>query len=67
MKYVARMNSWVHDTEYPITKTFLKKDRAMKYIKQALAIYPYVKITLYKYTNDGKGKQVGVYSQRRKK
>jgi len=54
MKYVARMNTWTHDNDYPITKTFLKKPLALKYIKRALAIYPYTKITLYGYTDAGK-------------
>jgi len=63
MKYVARMNSWVHSGSYPITNTFLKKSNAVKYIKRALAIYPYVKITLYKYTNDGKSSVVKTYKR----
>jgi len=66
MKYVARMNSWVHDTDYPVTKTFFKKERAMKYIKQALAIYPYVTIELYQYKKDGSMKILGNYKQGRK-
>ena len=64
MKYVARMNSWVHDSDYPVTKTFWKKALAMKYIKQALAIYPYVEIELYQYKKDGTMNIVGNYKKK---
>lgn len=61
MKYLAKMNGWTHDRDYPISKTFIKKKTAMAYIKRALNIYPYAKITLYKYTNDGKQSVDGTY------
>jgi len=50
MKYVAKMDSYVHNHNYPVTKTFFEKTSAIEYIKRALKIYPYVKITLFKNT-----------------
>jgi len=61
MRYLAKMNTWTHDRDYPISKTFMKKKTAMAYIKRALKIYPYAKITLYSYTNDGKQKSQKTY------
>ena len=56
--YVARMNSWVHDNNYPVSKTFRGKKPALDYIKKALAIYPYVKITLYKYAGGSSNEEL---------
>lgn len=60
--YLAKMNSWVHSREYPISKTFQTKQKTLSYIKQALSIYPYVAITLYKYTKEGKETKVKTYT-----
>lgn len=52
ISYSAKMNSYVHNHNYPITKKFWKKSLAITYIKRALRLYPYVKIKLASY--DGK-------------
>ena len=61
MIYVAKMNSWVHSSEYPITKTTRTKKAAIEYMKRALSIYPYVKITLYKYPTNGEQTKIKTY------
>lgn len=61
MKYEVRMSSWVHAPDYPMSKRFEQKATAMKYIRRALNIYPYVKITLYKHTADGNSVKDGIY------
>jgi len=48
MRYIAKMDSYVYDHNYPITKNFDKKATAIVYIKRALGIYPYVRIKLIK-------------------
>lgn len=50
--YTARMNSYVHNHNYPVLKMFDKKATSLEYIKRALSIYPYVEIKLTK-TRDG--------------
>jgi hypothetical protein len=66
MKYEARMSSWVHEPDYPISKGFNQKVTAMQYIRRALNIYPYVKITLYKCTMDENCVKDGSYSINKK-
>ena len=46
--YMTKMDAYVHNKDYPITKNFTKKSTAVTFIKRALKIYPYVKIKLYK-------------------
>ena len=52
IRYVAKMDSWVQNNNYPVTKSFDKKETAMVYVKRALRIYPYVKIYLTKTKDD---------------
>lgn len=52
MRYIAKMDSWVQNNNYPPTKSFDKKETAMVYVKRALRIYPYVKIKLTKTKDD---------------
>lgn len=61
MLYEARMNTWTHSQDYPISKTFYTKKQVDKYISRALKIYPYAKIELWKYTSTGKRKKVSSY------
>ena len=61
MLYEARMNTWTHSQDYPISKTFYTKKQADVYIKRALRIYPYAEITLSKYPKTGKTKKLAVY------
>jgi len=59
--YVVRMNTYVYDREYPISMSFFSLRKAQSYIKQALAIYPYVKLTLHKQHLNGESEFVGTY------
>lgn len=59
--YVAKMNSYVHNHNYPIRKYFDKKSTAITYVKRALRIYPYVVITLVKLKSVGYGKVLKSY------
>jgi len=59
--YKAEMDTWTHSQDYPVSKIFYTKASASKYIKRALKIYPYAKITLYKYPKTGKAIKVGTY------
>jgi len=61
MLYEARMDTWTHSQDYPISKTFYTKKQAVKYIRRALSIYPYAHISLWKYQKTGKRKKVAVY------
>jgi len=48
ISYMTKMDSYVYNRNYPVTKNFEKKSTAVAFIKRALKIYPYVKIILYK-------------------
>jgi len=61
MIYEAKMNTWTHSQDYPISKTFYTKKQAVNYINRALKIYPYAEITLSKYPKTGKVKRLSVY------
>ena len=52
IRYMTKMDSYVHNSNYPVTKNFSKKSTAIDFMKRALRIYPYVKITLYKEKGD---------------
>lgn len=51
--HTVRMDAYVHNHNYPISKLFNKKVNAVEYIKRALKLYPYVRIILYSYSKSG--------------